>query len=388
MTYLTSVRLGIIGLGNMGSTHASAIRAGRVPGLVLAAVADHAPARLEAFKGIPAFLTAEDLLHSGLIDAVLIATPHFSHTDIGIQALKTGLHVLIEKPIAVHKQDCKRLLAAHRPNSGQVFGVMLNQRTDPRYQKLKELLSNGTLGAVQRINWIITDWYRPDCYYRLSDWRATWAGEGGGVLLNQAPHQLDLWQWLFGMPQTVLARCQFGRHHDIEVEDSVTALLEYPSGTQGVFITSTGEAPGTNRLEVVGENGRLVIEDGGPIHFLRNEVSSQENLRSSVHPFRKPPLWKIEIPTPGVGSQHVGILTNFTRAIKGSEALISPASEGVNSVELANAMLLSTLQGRPVKLPLDGAAYVRALAPLIARSRYKQMPVSAVKPVPDLSQYC
>lgn len=388
MIETSKVRLGIIGLGNMGSTHARTIRAGKVPGLVLAAAADVVRSRLDPFFGVLPFEDPLELIHSGTVDAVLIATPHFSHTELGIAALKAGLHVLVEKPIAVHKQDALRLLAAHEGRGRQIFGVMLNQRTDPRYQKLKALIQDGELGQLQRINWIITDWYRTDRYYRLSDWRATWAGEGGGVLLNQCPHQLDLWQWLFGLPQRVYARCQFGRYHDIEVEDSVTAILEYDSGMQGVFVTSTGEAPGTNRLEVVGENGRVVIEDTGPLRFTRNESSSVHFARTHTQPFDKPAVWNVEIPCMGPGSQHTGILINFTQAVEGREPLIAPAAEGLPSIELANAMILSSIQNAAVPLPLDAPRYARTLNKLMVRSRYKPHAPREEAGVADLSQSC
>jgi len=262
------------------------------------------------------------------------------------------------------------MLAAYdrRPRREQVFAEMLNQRTDPRYRKLKQLITDGELGAIRRISWIITDWFRTDAYYRSGGWRASWAGEGGGVLLNQAPHQLDLWQWLFGMPARVRAFCGFGRFHAIEVEDQVTAYLEYDDGATGTFITTTGEAPGTNRLEIAAECGKVVVE-GQDIRFFRNELPMSEFSRTSSECFAGPPLRLEQIPTSGTGPQHLGILQNFVDTIAGRAELVAPAVEGIKSVELANAMLFSAFEDRTIALPLDAAAYRAQLERLIAGSK-------------------
>lgn len=365
------VRLGIIGVGNMGTAHARTVLGDDVPGLTLTGLADRQAERLAPFPDVAHFDDADALIASGTVDAVLIATPHYSHTTLGIAALEAGLHVLVEKPISVHKQDCEALIAAYRPDSGQVFAAMFNQRTDPRYRKLKQLLDDGTLGTVQRINWIITDWFRTEHYYGSGDWRATWSGEGGGVLLNQCPHNLDIWQWCFGLPDRVTARCQIGRFHDIEVEDSVTALLEYSSGVQGVFVTTTGEAPGTNRLEVAADNGKVVISNDHPgIQFTRNEIPATQFSKESDSGFAKPETWDVTIPINAKGEQHLGILKNFAAAIQGTEPLIAPATEGVHSVELANAMLLSSFRDQPVTLPFDAAEYAAELKKKIASSTH------------------
>ena len=362
------VRLGIIGMGNMGRSHAQQVREGKVPGLRLAAIADE---RVEvAFPDIKFYASGSALIQSGSVDAVLIATPHFDHTGLGVEALEAGLHVLVEKPISVHKSDCERLIAAHRDKK-QVFAAMFNQRTDPKYRKLKQLIDSGEIGRIDRIQWTITDWFRTDFYYASGGWRATWAGEGGGVLLNQCPHQLDLWQWLFGMPDRVWADCEIGRFHHIEVEDSVTAVMKYRDGKRGVFITTTGEAPGTNRLEVASERGRIVLE-GGRIEWIRNEIPSRQFQEAAHSSFSKPETWQIEIPFAGGGEQDLGVMKNFTRAILDGEPLLAPAAEGMNSVELANAMLLSGAVGEEVTLPLDGARYEALMNERIANSKPKK----------------
>ena len=252
---MDKVRLGIIGVGGMGSFHADYMKKGCIEGCELVAVCDIDPDRLTLHQELKRYPEHKALIESGEVDAVLIATPHYAHTWIGIDALNAGLHVLTEKPISVHVADCERLIAAHTANPKQVFAAMFNQRTCRSYRKIKQLIDTGELGEIQRVNWIITDWFRTEAYYASGSWRATWKGEGGGVLLNQCPHQLDLMQWLFGMPDEVRAFCGIGARHDIEVEDQVTAYLEYANGATGVFVTTTGEAPGTNRLEIAGRPG-------------------------------------------------------------------------------------------------------------------------------------
>ena len=297
---------------------------------------------------------------------MLIAAPHFFHTALGIQALEAGKHLLVEKPISVHKADAERLIAAHRrPN--QVFAAMFNQRTDPFFQNLRRLVQSGELGQIRRVHWTITNWFRTEAYYHSSDWKATWAGEGGGVLLNQCPHNLDIYQWIFGMPSTVRAFCNFGRYHDIEVEDDVTAYLEYTDGMTAVISTSTGEAPGTNRLEVAAERGKVVIENDQFL-FTRNEVPMSEFSRTDPGRFSTPATCEVRIPIEGHGSQHNGILANFVEAILDGAPLIAPAHEGIFSLELANSFLLSSLENRSVQLPIDASLYEQHLKKLIASS--------------------
>jgi predicted dehydrogenase len=363
------VRIGIIGLGVMGRNHAANILAGKVPRLQLAAVAESNPEKLAQLPGVKAFASFEEMAASGLIDAVLIATPHFQHTSLGIQALQAGLHVLVEKPISVHKADAERLIAAHtRPD--QVFAAMFNQRTDPHYLRLHEMIHSGELGEVRRMNWIITNWFRTEHYYASGSWRATWAGEGGGLLLNQCPHNLDLLQWLFGMPQRVRAFCRFGQYHDIEVEDDVTAYLEFPGGATGVFIASTGEAPGTNRLEITAERGRIVFEND-QLSFARNATPMSEFSRAAEASFTQPEVTKSILEVAGPGGQHIGVLKNFTDAILDGTPLIVGAAEGIRSLELANAMLLSTWLDKTVDLPIDGRVYEDLLQKKIAGSKPK-----------------
>lgn len=370
---MKELRLGITGLGNMGSAHAAAILAGKIPRCRLAGVSDLDPDKTAKYPGIFQTADSDALIASGEVDAVLVATPHYSHTTIGIAALKAGLHVLVEKPISVHKADCERLIAAHRSKK-QVFAAMFNQRTDSVYRKIRELVRGGELGKIRRVTWTITDWFRSEAYYASGGWRATWAGEGGGVLLNQCPHNLDLYQWIFGMPAKVRGFCKLGYHHKIEVEDDVTAYFEYKDGTSAVFITSTGEAPGANRLEISAERGRLVME-GGRLTFTRNEIPMTEFSRTTSESFGRPPIWNVEIPVVQTGEQHIGILKNFTNAILDGEKLLAPAAEGIHSVELGNAILMSSMLGETVEVPFASAKFEKLLKKLIETSRFKKKAV-------------
>ncbi len=363
---MKDIRLGIVGIGNMGSVHASYILSGKVTGCRLAAVCDLNSAqcdRLDSMEGIQFFDDIDSMLSSDLVDAVIICTPHYFHTTQGIKALEAGLHVLVEKPISVHKADCERLLAAHQ-NKDQVFAAAFNQRMRPPYKKLHELLTGDQLGKIMRVNWICTAWFRTQAYYDSASWRASWKGEGGGVLVNQSPHQLDLMTWLFGMPDKVRGFCHFGKYHNITVEDEVTAYLEYPNGATGVFIINTAEAPGTDRLEVCGDMGRIVVENGA-IHWTRNEKNMTDMSRNQPLPSVMPETWEIDIPMTDIIEQHVVVLQNFVDAIREGKDLITPAHEGINSVELSNAIVYSSLQNRMIDLPLDSAAYEAELRKLI-----------------------
>jgi predicted dehydrogenase len=273
------------------------------------------------------------------------------------------------------------LISAHK-NKEQIFAAMFQLRTSPLYKNVKELLDSGELGRLTRVVWLITSWFRTETYYASGGWRATWKGEGGGVLLNQCPHNLDLLQWFCGMPSRVSGFCSFGKYHDIEVEDEVTAYLEYPNGATGVFVTTTGEAPGTDRLEICGELGKIVVENN-TISFTRNEVSMFEFSRTSDKMFAVPDVRNIEIPAEDTGGQHVEITQNFTDAILGNAPLIAPAEEGIRSVELGNAMLYSSVAEKAVDLPLDGAEYEKMLKKLIRESKFEKK--SAKKKSEDMN---
>ncbi len=366
------VRIGLVGLGNMGRAHRANLRAGKVKGMELTVICDRQEALPEREDGETQCTEFADMLGSGLVDAVLIATPHYFHTTMGIEALNAGLHVMVEKPLSVHKADCERLIAAHQ-GGDQVFGAMFQLRTDPVYKQIKSLIEGGELGEIRRVLWDCTDWFRSETYFASGGWRATWTGEGGGVLLNQCPHNLDLFQWLFGMPQQVSGFCQFGRYHDIEVEDDVTAHFRYDSGMHATFITSTGEAPGRNLLQISGERGLLTLE-GRTLKFQRNRTPMSEFSATSSAGFARPECWTVDLPVESGGATHNEVLQNFTNAILYGDKLIAPASEGIRSIELANAILLSTWKNGPVALPMDSVEYERELQHRIATSTHVKKP--------------
>ncbi len=365
---MKTVRLGIIGLGNIGQHHFGYLTAGKVSRAELVAVSDAVPSKLDRYKPLKTFTDGEELIRSGLVDAVIISTPHYQHTTLGIAALKQGLHVMVEKPISAHKADAERLIATHKQHPEQVFAGMFQLRAEPRYLKIQKLIQGGELGEIVRMSWIMTDWFRTEAYYASGGWRATWKGEGGGVLLNQCLHNLDAMQWLLGMPARVRGFCQLGRFHQIEVEDNVSAYLEYPNGATGTFVSSTGEAPGTNRFEIVGTRGKVVLERDR-ISFTRNEADMIEFSRSAKLGFATPEVWNVEIPFENAPNAHATLMQNFVNAILDGEPLIAPGEEGIHSVELANVILYSSLIERPVALPMDSAAYEQKLNQLIAGSK-------------------
>lgn len=366
---MMKLRLGIIGMGNIGRHHAEYLLAGKVPSVELTAVGSTSPAKLTSYaeRGLLVFDDGFKMIRSGAVDAVLVATPHYQHTVYGVHALDARVHLMCEKPISAHKADAERLIAAHHRNPRTVFAGMFQLRVEPRYQVLKRMIGSGELGRIVRMNWITTDWFRTEAYYASGGWRATWKGEGGGVLLNQCLHNLDVVAWLFGMPARVRGFCQLGRFHAIEVEDNVTAYLEWEGGPTGVFVTSTGETPGSNRLEVVGTLGKVVIEHNR-MTFTRNAVDMLEWSRTSKVGFSKPDTSVDEIPIENHAAPHAALMTNFADAILGGRELIAPGSEGLHSVELANAILASSLDGATIGLPLDGEAYERRLQELVASS--------------------
>lgn len=370
------VRIGIVGIGNMGSSHALNIFQGKVNGARLTAVCDLREERRTWAKGqfkdaVAVFETIENLIDASCVDALIIATPHYDHPVMGIQTLKAGLHVLVEKPIGVYTQAARELneVAAQ---SDRVFTIMYNQRTNPVYQKVKMMIESGELGELVRVNWVITDWFRSQRYYDSGGWRATWSGEGGGVLLNQCPHQIDLIQWMCGMPKRVRGFAHVGKFHDIEVEDDVTAYFEYENGASGVFITSTGEAPGTNRLEISGDKGKLIVEKSS-IVFYRNVVGTKEYTHTTSEGFKAPENWKCEIPVEGTETSHVGIMQNFVDAIISDKRQLAPGIEGINGLTLSNGIYLSSWLDQWVEFPIDETVFKEHLDRRIRQSKKKDV---------------
>ena len=371
---MEQLRLGIIGIGGMGTNHALSIVKGNVTEIKLTAVADTRDIRLSwARENLPGTVAVFDdgrkLIDSGTCDAVLIATPHYFHPDYAIYALEHGIHALTEKPAGVYTKKLREMNEV-ASRSDKVFAIMLNQRTNCVYRKLHEMITSGEMGEMKRVNWIITDWYRTQAYYDAAGWKATWDGEGGGVLLNQAPHQLDLLQWLCGMPVRVRAFCHEGKWHDIEVEDDVTAYLEYANGATGVFVTTTGDAPGTNRLELTFDRGKIICEHDKLLLYKLSE-SEREFCKSCPDGFRKPEMTFVEVETDGRNEQHTGVLKAFADRILHGGKLVAEGTEGINGLTLSNAMHLSSWLDRTVEIPFDEDLFLDELNKRRASSRKK-----------------
>jgi predicted dehydrogenase len=362
---MDNVRFGVIGLGNMGSFHVESFPS--IKGATLAAICDASQKNLEeAAKKAPGakrFGSYPEMLAINAIDAILIATPHVLHPDVAIAALDKGIHVLCEKPLAVTVKQGRAVVDAAARHPELKFGMMLQQRTMPLYRKLRELIVDGELGEISRITWIVTDWFRTWAYYASGGWRATWAGEGGGVLINQCPHNLDLIQWLTGLtPSRVTAVGFIGKAHPIEVEDEVSAILEYPSGAIGHFITSTGEAPGTNRLEIIGDRGRIVAEND-KLRFTRTRKSVRQTRETSRDAFARMETWEIEVPHASTELEgHKAVTQNFVNAILKGDPLIATGADGLRQLELGNSILMAALTRKSVDLPLESGAYDQFIA--------------------------
>ena len=369
-----TVKVGIVGIGNMGSAHAKSIFSGNIKGMELAAVCDIAESKRlwadENLPGVPCYEDYKEMIDSGVCDTVIVATPHYFHSPIAIYAFEKGKNVLTEKPAGVYTKQVEEMNAAAK-KSGKVFGIMYNQRTNPKFQKMREIVQSGELGELKRCIWIITNWYRTQAYYNSGGWRATWDGEGGGVLLNQCPHNLDLLQWICGMPSKVRAFCHNGKWHDIEVEDDVTAYLEFPNGATGVFVTTTADAPGTNRLEVTLEKGKLVAEKD-ELKFYELEINEREYCYQATEGFAKPPCHETTLELDGKNPQHIGVLNAFAAAILRGEPLVADGVEGIHGLELSNAMHLSSWLEKPVNLPIDEDLFLEKLNEHRANSKKKE----------------
>lgn len=377
---MEKVRYGIIGLGNQGSSYMYNIfDKNKIEGAVVSACCDNNPAKIEAMKAkttnkdVVYFADYKEMLDSGLVDAVLVEVPHYQHPEMVMECLKRDIHVISEKPAGVYTKQVKEMNEFAKDKKA-FFGMMFNQRTNCLYRKMKEMIADGAIGELQRVNWVITNWFRTQNYYDSGAWRATWRGEGGGVLFNQCPHQIDLVQWVVGeMPVSVTAQLSYGRWHDIEVEDDVTAIFKYKNGATGVFVTSTSESPGVNRFEVSGTKGRLVAEEGKLIYY-KNKIDTVEQIKTATEGFVAPNFEKIEVETDGKNPQHEGIIQNFTNAILGKEEVFALGVDGYNGVALMDAMQLSGWKnGAEVPLPFDDDEYLAILNEKIKTSRLKEV---------------
>ncbi len=374
---MDKIKLGIIGFGNMGTGHTSNIMGGNCPEVELVAICDKNPDRCEFGKNkypdanITYFTDAIEMLDSGLINACLVAVPHYDHAKYSMECMKRGIHVMCEKPAGVYTRQVREMIAESEKHPEVVFGMMFNQRTNPVYRKMHELVHSGKYGEIRRTNWLITNWYRSQAYYNSSDWRATWAGEGGGVLLNQCPHQLDLWQWICGMPVKVQSKIKYGKWHDIEVDDDVTTFVEYENGATGVFITTTGDGKGTNRFEVQMDGAKLVVEDD-KLTVTEFEMKESEFTKTNTEVFGMVKTHNLEVEIESKNPQHIGVVNAWAGKILHGTPLIAEGAEGLKGVILSNAMHLSDFLGKEVEIPFDEDLYYEELMKRVATSKKKE----------------
>ncbi|CUH92163.1 Gfo/Idh/MocA family protein [Herbinix luporum] len=361
---MNKVRIGIIGIGNIGSAHALNIFNGKIKGLELTALCDIDPNRFKWAKNtfgmqIPLYSDYRLLLKSGLVDAILIATPHSLHPFIAMDGFRANLHVLTEKPAGIDTFHVRQMNKAAK-ESGKIYAIMYNQRTNPLFARLKSMVEEGKLGEIKRFTWIVSNWYRTQAYYNSGTWRGSWSGEGGGVLMNQCPHNLDIWQWITGMPVKIRAFCKYGHYHNITVEDDVTIVAEYANKATAVFITSTGEYPGTNRMEYIGTKGKVIIEEG-ILKFYSLESDEREIRFTTDAASPNIDVYYEEFKQTEPESGHIGILQNFTDAILYNKDLLAPGYEGINGLTISNAAYMSDWLDSWIDLPLDEELYRRLL---------------------------
>jgi predicted dehydrogenase len=367
------VKFAVVGMGPIGSMHIDNLRAGKVDNAELACVCEQRPVDDPKYADVKIYKDIDEMLGAGGFDAVIISTPSFTHFGLGKKSLEAGYHTLIEKPIALCTADAIELQEIAK-KCGKTCAIMLNQRTTPLYVRIKELIDNGEIGKINRISWTMSNWYRPDIYFSSSPWRGTWKGEAGGALINQSIHNIDIWAWAFGMPEKLRAWCKYGKYHDIEVEDEVICHMDLKDGASATFITSTGEHPGANRLEIAGDKA-FVVAEGGKLSITRFVGTSlSEYTANTLYMFGSPDTEETIETFEGNGEQHVGVLKNFVGALEGKNALDFDCAQGELSLELANAMLMSSWTESEVSLPLDHAGYKKMLDEKIATSKLRENP--------------
>jgi len=369
---MKKVRIGIIGVGGMGSAHCISAKELKETKLVFVCDIDEKIAKAKSKEfGVPYFTDYKKAFKSGLCDAVVIATPHWIHPEIAIFAFKNGLHVLSEKPIAVTVADADRMIKAAKDNK-KVFAVMFQKRTTSFVKKLTEIIKSAAIGEVTR-TLCIDPWYRTQSYYDSGTWRATWAGEGGGVLINQSSHTIDLFTYIAGLPAKVEAKTRTSLHK-IEVEDEVAVSLEYKNGGWGYFYTSTCEPAGKDAslyMEIAGEKGKIVVS-GTDITLYTYSVPVSKFTHQSKG------MWssldvkeeKVKLDKDVLG--HREIMRNFAMAIHKKEKLISPGQEGLNAVEFFNACILSGMKNKAVKIPVNRNEYNSLMKNLVKNSKAKK----------------
>lgn len=360
------VRAVVIGFGGMGRQYVSMIHEGQIEGMELAGVCCRNAAGQAEIKSLyPKANIYRDVAatfeHAGEFDAVVIVTPHTTHVEIGKMAAKAGKHILMDKPAGVTTKEVKELIAAAH-KAGISFSMIFNTRFSGAYEKVKEMLLEGTAGKLVRAVWICNTWYRTPAYHRSAPWRSTWKGECGGLLINQCQHYLDIWQWLLGMPDQVYASVDYGKYNDFTVDDSVDLQFFYENGLHGTFISASGETPSVNRLELWGTKGRLCLKDGVKLTFDENVMSTEEFARVNTDIYGKLDHRIREISVKPQGETgYRRLFQNFTDHIRKGVPLLTDGNDGLRTLTLANGAYLSSWLGRKVDFPIDDDEYARRL---------------------------
>ena len=360
------IKTALIGFGGMGRTYAWMINSGMIPELKLTGIccrnAEGQKLIGEQYPGVATYPDVEAMAdHAEDFDAVIIVTPHTSHVDLGMRFACMGKHILLDKPAGIDAGSVAGLLDACRENRAE-FAMIFQNRNLPAFRKVKEMLEAGVLGTLHRAVWICNNWYRSPAYHRSAAWRSSWVTECGGLMINQNPHYVDMWNWFFGLPDRVYADMEFGRYNDFLVDDAVDIQFSYDSGFHGTMISATGEAPGVNRLEIWGSRGRLTVEETARLFFDENAMSTEEFGLVNTEKFAGIPHTQREIQLEETENLYVQILRNFGQHLLDGVPLIAEGIDGLRQVQLANAVYLSGWEGRKVALPVDNGAYLKGLS--------------------------
>jgi len=367
---MKKVRFGVIGLGNMGMLHCRFIQAAGSRSFCVTAGCDCDPRRKRIAKdcGIHFFSDAQEMYDSGLIDAVIITTPHYWHPPLTFRAARRGIHVLCEKPLASSVGQARAMIAECRKRK-VALGAMLQQRCRPAMVKMKQLVDQGAIGDIFRVQMICSSWFRTQRYYDSGAWRGTWDGEGGGVLINQAPHSLDLFQWVgLGLPKTIVANVAT-REHKMECEDTANVICDYGSGRVGYIYASTAEEPGMEQLMLIGDKGTLTAEGGSKLTIGRLRVPISKHVYASRKASAGGAEQKLTVSQVKVSARksgHIDVIRAFANHILKGTPMVATGAESLIELEISNAAYLSGYNNsRSIKLPVDAKAMERLLDRLI-----------------------
>lgn len=376
MNIAKKVRMAIIGIGNMGRTYACNIADGFVEGMELTAVCCRNEegrrwAKERLGEGLVLVDSTDKLFElEDVFDAVLIVTPHKIHPELTIKAFEKGYHVFCDKPAGITARDARRMIESGK-RAGKAYAMMFHNRTMPVYEKIKEMLTLGEVGELLRIDYVNTKPYRTKCYHTSSPWRSSFEHEGGGLLINQGQHYLDLWQWLFGMPKRLTATIDYGKYNDFTVDDNCTIYMEFAGGVRGRFFSSTGEPAGEERIEVVGTKAKLVCLDG-TLTVSRYERSTKEWYETNTEPFGKLKIEKEVITYEPCKAPYVVMLQNFSDHLRKGVALIADGYDGYRTLQLSNAAYTSSWLEKEIELPVEETVFAQLLNEAVKKEQEKK----------------